>query len=452
MPQPQAAAAERRVSTAAGPQLPDLPPDASKFVVTQVKEMERLISRVEKEDSYEMFRTEVDPIDKLKGTADAACGGSAGGRGQPPRRRPRKGAGAGVTSDDGMDVDEDEQGEEVKKGQVVAGRGAMVLLSDREKARQPPPINIPQIRERFVNGHYLPAPGSYLIQPKESSETAASTAITSAAAAAAATASTSSPSAPADATAAAASRRTQNKDKDKQDKDKKDKAASSTSTSGSRARSTSPLLQQAKEEATESKQGASVESKSASEQDRGKDNETPVVVALNKDSGRLGPNAKLTYDYEPLLDWTGLRADVVGLVNRLVRGADDWRVEKEHARNQRRQRRRRRRCRGGGSAGSGDGGNGAEREGGGEEEEGDDDDDDDDGDEGVDEYLESARRFSSTVGELVTKQLEKTEKDVSVECSTTLVLAQFVLRHTLKFLASCLVLGYSSTFLGARLL
>lgn len=407
------------MSTVAGPELPELPPGAPKFVLTQVKEMERLISRMEKEDSYEMFRTEVDPIDKLKGAGEGGSGGEGGGQGQSPRRRPRKGAGA--TSDDGMDVDDDGQEGGVEKEQLATEKGDMVPFSDRGKTNgrgfrgatrpsPPPPITLPQIRERFVSGHYLPAPGSYLIQSEESSETTP-TAIT-ATATASTTATPCSSSTPADATAA--SKRSQKK------------ATAEATATASRSRSTSPLLQQAKEAAKEAGLALATagsdppQKKEEKEKEKGKEAGTAVVVALTKDKGRLGPNARLTYDYEPLLDWPGLRADVVGLVSRLVQGAEDWRAEKEQARNQRRQKRRRRRCQAGGGGGGGSSGNGdgdgdenasgqKEREGGGEEEEGEDDED-----EGVDEYLESATRFSATVEDLVTKQLEKTEKEVSL--------------------------------------
>lgn len=420
IPTPQTA---QRVSTVAGPDLPELPPGGPKFVLTQVKEMDRLISRIEKEDSYDMFRSEADPINKLKGTgtgsADAASGGGGGGgRGQPPRRRSRKGAGAGAASDDGMDIDIDHDGQEggggVKKEQLATEKGGMVPFKGGRTARgatrprTPPPINLPQIRERFVSGNYLPAPGSYLIEPKKQPSESTSTAITPDPAA-------TSSSTPADATAA--SNRSQ-KNENEKDKDK-------ATTSRPRSRSASPLLQQGKED-KDVKEGvlalagaaAGSEPASTSEQDKDKAKEKEkkeaVVVALTEDSCRLGPNAKLTFDYEPLLDWPGLRADVVGLATRLVQGAEDWRAEKEHARNQRRQRRRRRRCKGGGGGGSdGDEHASGQREGsrGGEEGENDEDDEGEE-EEWVDEYLENARKFASTVEELVTKQLEKAEKDV----------------------------------------
>ncbi|CAN0292268.1 unnamed protein product, partial [Ectocarpus sp. 8 AP-2014] len=61
-----------RMSTSVtGPELPELAAGTPKFIHQQVKDMEKLISRIEKEDSYEIFRTELDPIEKLKGTEGA---------------------------------------------------------------------------------------------------------------------------------------------------------------------------------------------------------------------------------------------------------------------------------------------------------------------------------------------------------------------------------------------
>ncbi|CAN0292324.1 unnamed protein product, partial [Ectocarpus sp. 8 AP-2014] len=111
--------------------------------------------------------------------------------GQPSRRRPRKGssvavnggepaaavAGADVPTpprrspstavEDAMNVDSEEKADE--EGDLAATGRNGVLLEESQHPVKPkaPPINLPQVRERFVRGCYVPAPGSYLVQSQE---------------------------------------------------------------------------------------------------------------------------------------------------------------------------------------------------------------------------------------------------------------------------------------------
>ncbi|CAN0120374.1 unnamed protein product, partial [Ectocarpus sp. 13 AM-2016] len=135
---------------------------------------------------------------------------------------------------------------------------------------------------------------------------------------------------------------------------------------------------------------------------------TPVLP-LTRDSGRLGGAAKLTFDYEPLLDWAGLRADIAGMVGRMVQWAEDWKSEREQEKNQRRQRRRRRRCRADGCGTGGDA-KGATQEAGGEGE-ADEEDDDEEGEEHVQQNLEDAKQFLANADDLYSKHLERAERE-----------------------------------------
>ncbi|CAM9979423.1 unnamed protein product, partial [Ectocarpus fasciculatus] len=434
-----------RMSTSAtGPELPELAAGTPKFILQQVKDMEKLISKIEKEDSYEIFRTDLDPIEKLKGTEgaedDEQNGGDAngsgfewgatgrgrrpasspgvggevgsgegapqssdrkragspvrgdggsggGGGGQPSRRRPRKGssvavnggepaaaatamAGADVPTlprpspstavEGAMDVDSEGKADGEGHAKTTGPNGVLLKQSQHPVAPKTPPINLRQIRERFVMGCYIPAPGSYLVQSQEAVPmegeasgdqapllTSGDDDPTPAAAAAAA-----------DAAVAGASKRPRKRP------------------SSSRSGSSSPPLpsQSPKEEATEkaakspspaTAPGAAATKTASKPTGRTSSSSlqtrpTPVLP-LTRDSGRLGGAAKLTFDYEPLLDWAGLRADIAGMVGRMLQWAEDWKSEREKEKNQRRQRRRRRRCRadgGGGGAGGDAKGNG----------------------------------------------------------------------------------------------
>lgn len=511
---------ERVATVAAGPELPELAPGTPKFILQQVKDMERLLCRIEKEDSYDMFRIARDPMDKLKGTGeyqqnegngDAAGdpgaasewltpvrgrdsslggagvassgrglmaaksgqqqeagangvskrdspasnkkrtsasitdgddtsssggGGGGGGRGQPSHKRPRKGAAAAIVAEGAMEAGEKKEGAKAEQQATVEGDNAP--LPDMEKkesealgAATTPPINLPQIRERFVRGYYVPAPGSYLILSEEpaygeANTTAVASSEPDATAAAASASTTKNRGTAAGAAGATAAKRPQKK------------------ASISRSRSTCPPLP-VKEGATTAvtvtvktppaagaAPNTAATTSSSSSSSTGDDPTTtppsnegrPVeaekkqkdaaVLDLTRDSGRLGEEAKLTFEYEPLLDWAGLRADVAGVVSRMLKGADDWLAEKEKERIQRRQRRRRRRCRGGSGGGSGDDSVGGQKE---EGEEGDEDDEEDE-DAGVQDYLERARRFSATADDFVMKQIERAEKDVRTRICT----------------------------------
>lgn len=500
-------AVERVVTVAAGPELPELAPGTPKFILQQVKDMERLLCRIEKEDSYDMFRTARDPIEKLKGTGEyqedqenvggggnshAMCGwlapergrdsglGGGGGRGltttasgqqqeagangeakraspstdktsksspnangddtgssggggsgagQASRKRPRKGAAA--AAEDAMEVEEAK--EDVKPEQQAMVKGDDVVLSDKEEKESAaalctatkPPINLPQIRERFVSGYYIPPPGSYLILAEEPPYGEASTTATTYSGADGAAATASASTAKNRGTAVGAAGATAVKRLQKKGSSSKSRPTCSPVPTKEEAKASAVTVQTpaAADNASKTTVTTSVSTSSPAAgggvpppspceeippvKEKQKD---ATVLALTRDSGRLGEEAKLTFEYEPLLDWACLRADVAGMVSRMLKGAEDWQGERERERNQRRQRRRRRRCRGGSGGGSGDdSGGGGEKE---EGEGGDDDEEEEEEDEGVEDYLERARKFSATADDFVTKQIERAEKDV----------------------------------------
>lgn len=496
-------------TVAAGPELPELAPGTPKFILQQVRDMERLLCRIEKEDSYDMFRTARDPIEKLKGpgayqedqenvvgagnslsmwgwpspvrSRDSSSGGGGGGggrglttsasaqqqeaganggskraspsadktatsapsangddagvsggegrgAGQTSRKRPRKGAAA--TTEGAMEVEEVKEG--VKPEQRAMVKGDDVVLLDKEekesaaalRAATKPPINFPQIRERFVSGYYVPAPGSYLILAEEppygEASTTGITPCGADATAAAASASTAKKCGTvASAAGATAVKRPQKKGSASKSRStcppvptKEEPTAAAVAVQTPAAASTASKTTATTSAPSSSPTGnlpsppPSEETPLIKEEEKQKD---ATVLALTRDSGRLGEEAKLTFEYEPLLDWACLRADVAGVVNRMLKGAEDWQDQRERERNLRRQRRRRRRCRGGSGGGSGD-----DSGGGGEKEEGEvgDDDEEDEEDEGVEDYMERARKFSATAEDFVNKQIERAEKDV----------------------------------------
>lgn len=506
-------------TTATGPELPELAAGTPKFIHQQVKDMEKLISRIEKEDSYEIFRTDLDPIEKLKGTEGAqgdeqnagdanrsgfgwvaagrgrkaafSTGGGGGGvgsgdgapqssdrnqagspargdggtgdagRGQPSRRRPRKGSSVAVNEGEpaaavaGADaptparpsaytavedaVDVNSEGKADGEGNPATTGQNGVLLKEPQHPVTPkmPPINLPQIRERFVRGCYVPAPGSYLVQSQEAVPTGVEPSGVQAPLLTAGQDGSKPPPSTAESksspTAAAAAPTTKTETTGGSAavagaNSKRPRKRPSTSRSGS---SSPPLPSQPpKQEATEvvakspapATASGNAVMKTASKP-TGKTWSSPSpqtrptpVLPLTRDSGRLGGAAKLTFDYEPLLDWAGLRADIAGMVGRMVQWAEDWKAEREQEKNQRRQRRRRRRCRadGGSGGGGGTGGDakGKAQEAGGEGE-AEEEEDDEEGEEHVQQNLEDTKRFLANADDLYSKHLERAEREVS---------------------------------------
>ena len=605
---------EKTVTVTNSHELPELPPGTPKFITQQAKDMERVIARIEKEDSYDLFRDGGDPIDNLIGSggsdessgdsgaegeateviappvvgaaaadapaaaaasasptlgasstpaatrgwltparskspvhrqttpsspthavgaggssdgdgggngdaggapvveggkADGVVGGwetpadrrrptpateppggdgvGGGGRGTPSRKRPRKGAEAlaarkgssGSRSDsppplpprppppvNPMDVQE--QGK--SQGVLEQGKCQGALTGIEQQQQQPlaatslsengaspqckktqlvprraVPMNLPQIRERFVSGHYLPLPGSYLCMTEavgesggatlDASSTGAPATSTGLALKSAKPTSTSKisicapkatnndsitspppPRAPPEFPQLPPQQRQQQQQQQQQQQEKEDthgKKAAMTAAVAASASATAASLGATPDRSEASVATATVTTLAAGAAAKG-EGETPPsegappkpkvepLVALTQDGGRLGEGAKLTFEYEPLLDWAGLRADLGEMVARMLRGAEEWRAEKK-----------------GTVGGKGCGGSGVgESSGGGartdmevDEEQR---EDDDESDSEIEPYLEKAKRFLASAEDIVTKQQERAEKEVLI--------------------------------------
>lgn len=461
----------RAATVATGHALPELPVGTPKFIIQQAKEMEKVIAKIEREDMYEMFRTKCDPIDLLKGTVDAessaegegnsadagasvvttrgwmapvrskspnqrssaspsrgavggwehpvekrrptcqnsrrgsdgggGCGGGGRGRSAQSRKRPRKDAEvtpARRHSADGavnkpppptppqvedrpLDAKElsDREGTASLHGNRHHQQQQLQLHvhKSEQKEHQVPreercsPINLPQIRERFVGGYYVPPPGSYLHRAdvaigEGESQSPDHAALTSTA------------SVPGVDVGKSSMKRSGTSCKRAQKK--QPEASSQQNTLAAAVDATSPVPSK-----TTLTVMSEVMPPPIAREPPPPDAEPRVCeVALMRDSGRLGPGAKLTFDYEPLLNWEGLRADIETMVKRLLSGANEWRAESLAK-----------------TAMRTEGGVGGDESSDGEFDE-----------EGVEDYVEKARRFLSVSEELVTKQREKAEKEV----------------------------------------
>lgn len=601
-------------------ELPELPPGTPKFVVQQVKDMDRIIGRIEKEDSYEMFRTKRDPIDNLKGTHDGTSGaegqeegatgmgrqsgaaavasattaavstaaastvakpavasspkpvvaatrgwmalvrtkspnqkkvttptpsssntavsmekdaaltsakhdgvggwehpssdrkrstslseasqgcdgtspagdsqglsGNVASRSVCSRKRPRKGTESTLTrrqfADTGTDnphppppppppprpspspppeaattrpplVENNREVQEVNGKQqeqqlkeqkedtpvtatlkdeavteAVAVAAAVSPDEEEEKAQEErssaatAPINLPQIRDRFVSGYYLPTPDSFLVRPEIIPPTMATRVDIGG-------------DQSGKATACATGNHVSNADARPTAGDKRGNSGATkgtpkvepiaqTSLSSTRSpQGDSPgaaggppvTTENAAKTATNAISDTTVctvssaisavsirlnaSAKPSMLHAAGPEDNTRKTVVLTEDAGRLGPKAQLTFEYEPLLHWDALRSDVTSMVGRMERGAAEWRAGKQERGN---------------SIGSSKWVIGAERE---EEADGEGEEEEPFDDASVDAYMVKVRRFLSASEELVTRQREKCEKEVT--CCATL--------------------------------
>lgn len=242
------------------------------------------------------------------------------------------------------------------------------------------PINLPQIRERFVGGYYVPPPGSYLHRADAATGEGAGQSPDPAAPTSTASVHGVDVGKPSMKRSGTSCRRAQKKQPEASSSQQNPLAATVTAVD-----TTSPVP---------SKNTLTVVSevmpppiaREPPPPDEPADNAEPRAceIALMRDSGRLGPGAKLTFDYEPLLNWEGLRVDIETMVKRLLSGADEWRAKSL-----------------------------AKAAMGTEGDVGDDELSDGEFDEeGVEDYVVKAKRFLLVSEELVTKQREKAEKEV----------------------------------------
>ena len=475
----------RAATVTTGHELPELPPRTPKFIAQQVKEMEKVIGRIEREDMYEMFRINRDPVDLLKAAVDAASsvegqaslknaadagatvgttrgwmapvrnrspnqrrstspprkfvpanaeltvghgrrdavggwehpaekkrttspnarrgddGGGSHGRSASSRKRARKGADPPTVRRPSGDGEMGSlppplppllpsQSQPPTLSQVAKGTGqappqgvgnstdwgkTLSVQKSRQKQQQQwSPINLHQVRERFVSGHYIPPPGAYLYRDDSTSGEGGTQPPPDSPAPSPIRACEVNTEKSSAKRSGAACKRSQKKDPVTPSAQEHPPAAPSAIAAPKIAAVTPSVVQEVITPLI------ARETSPLGELAEGKE---PRVceVALTRDAGRLAPAAKLTFDYEPLLDWEGLRADVAAMVNRMLRGAEEWRSEREA-----------------------DHGDGTEMEC--------DDSTQDDFDEGIEEYVDKARRFLVVSEELVTRQLEKAEKEV----------------------------------------
>lgn len=241
------------------------------------------------------------------------------------------------------------------------------------------PINLPQIRERFVGGYYVPPPDSYLHRAdiaigEGESQSPDHGALTSTASVPGVDVSKSSMK-----RSGTSCKRTQKKQPEASSQQMTLAAtvAAVDATSPAPSKTTLTVVSDVMPPPI---------AQEPPPPDAPAGNAEPRVceVALTRDSGRLGPGAKLTFDYEPLLNWEGLRVDIETMVKRLLSEAKEWQIESLAKTTMRTE-----------------GGVGGDESSDGEFDE-----------EGVEDYVEKARRFLSVSEELVTKQREKAEKEV----------------------------------------